>query len=463
MEGTSYGRDTSQWKVTSRADDVREAMFATPKKSRILNILCRVCGDRSSGKHYGVYACDGCSGFFKRSIRRNRKYVCKGSSKGDCKVDKTHRNQCRACRLAKCLRVDMKEEAVQHERGPRASHNFERISAGFRALDSGGQRQETPMSSSPFSDNRPHDISGREASKKLAQNPPPSIPRMASPDTTTLIPGDTSPATSYLGTFPAPIMAPTSSIRTADEASLRHTNPYNWFEARHRHHAAMYNTDRQPLVPPFHPMLTSPPFSPLMHPFLSAYFGATLCDVAHKSLRTIKQWMTSCPPFNEMDVTNRMELLRHNWQILMVLELSRWPITADYGMLQQCALFNKSFDNNENQSNLNETEPAHSAIVRVYELIINSSSIKLDEIERNFVYSVAMLEGSNQTYNDEKTRVRTAFETYLRLKYHDAMELIERRASLLRLALSDVKADDVMSIFFRRLGTTADSLIQNDI
>lgn len=87
-------------------------VFTVHLGDRLLDIPCKVCGDRSSGKHYGIYSCDGCSGFFKRSIHRNRIYTCKatGDLKGRCPVDKTHRNQCRACRLAKCFQSAMNKD-----------------------------------------------------------------------------------------------------------------------------------------------------------------------------------------------------------------------------------------------------------------------------------------------------------------------------------------------------------------
>lgn len=38
------------------------------------DLRCLVCGDRSNGKHYGIFACNGCSGFFKRTVRRKLIY-----------------------------------------------------------------------------------------------------------------------------------------------------------------------------------------------------------------------------------------------------------------------------------------------------------------------------------------------------------------------------------------------------
>ncbi|CAL8069347.1 unnamed protein product [Orchesella dallaii] len=80
------------------------------------NIECVVCGDKSSGKHYGQFTCEGCKSFFKRSVRRNLSYTCRGNR--NCPIDQHHRNQCQHCRLKKCLKMGMRREAVQRGRVP---------------------------------------------------------------------------------------------------------------------------------------------------------------------------------------------------------------------------------------------------------------------------------------------------------------------------------------------------------
>nr|XP_031830658.1 hepatocyte nuclear factor 4-gamma isoform X4 [Nomia melanderi] len=80
----------------------------------VLSQHCAICGDRATGKHYGAASCDGCKGFFRRSVRKNHLYACRFNR--NCVVDKDKRNQCRYCRLRKCFKAGMKKEAVQNER-----------------------------------------------------------------------------------------------------------------------------------------------------------------------------------------------------------------------------------------------------------------------------------------------------------------------------------------------------------
>ncbi|RUS84791.1 hypothetical protein EGW08_007475 [Elysia chlorotica] len=74
-------------------------------------LLCKVCGDIANGIHFGVITCEGCKKFFRRGLKENRSYTCKGSM--HCSINPRMRNNCRFCRYQKCLLEGMSREAIK--------------------------------------------------------------------------------------------------------------------------------------------------------------------------------------------------------------------------------------------------------------------------------------------------------------------------------------------------------------
>ena len=92
------------------SDDRKSKKGPTPRPTEE---LCLVCGDRASGYHYNALACEGCKGFFRRSITKVSKYACKYG--GECEIDMYMRRKCQDCRLKKCYTVGMRPECVVPE------------------------------------------------------------------------------------------------------------------------------------------------------------------------------------------------------------------------------------------------------------------------------------------------------------------------------------------------------------
>uniref|UniRef100_A0A669QG80 NR1H4 protein n=1 Tax=Phasianus colchicus TaxID=9054 RepID=A0A669QG80_PHACC len=92
--------------------------------------LCVVCGDKASGYHYNALTCEGCKGFFRRSITKNAVYRCKNG--GHCEMDMYMRRKCQECRLKKCRAVGMLAECLLTEvqcKSKRLRKNFKQKSS----------------------------------------------------------------------------------------------------------------------------------------------------------------------------------------------------------------------------------------------------------------------------------------------------------------------------------------------
>ncbi|XP_069509284.1 vitamin D3 receptor isoform X1 [Ambystoma mexicanum] len=72
--------------------------------------VCGVCGDRATGFHFNAMTCEGCKGFFRRSMKRKAIFTCPFI--GDCRITKDNRRHCQACRLKRCVDIGMMKEFI---------------------------------------------------------------------------------------------------------------------------------------------------------------------------------------------------------------------------------------------------------------------------------------------------------------------------------------------------------------
>ncbi|RNA12497.1 nuclear receptor [Brachionus plicatilis] len=64
---------------------------------------CEVCGDLSSGYHYGAFTCEACKLFFSRTTKNKRKRKFDECLLKSCDINVQTRSDCSECRFKKCL------------------------------------------------------------------------------------------------------------------------------------------------------------------------------------------------------------------------------------------------------------------------------------------------------------------------------------------------------------------------
>eukprot|EP00069_Balaena_mysticetus_P022087 bmy_14007T0 len=112
VPGTNGANSASVVVILDTAEEPERKRKKGPAPKMLGDELCQVCGDTASGFHYNVLSCEGCKGFFRRSVIRGGagRYACRGG--GTCQMDAFMRRKCQQCRLRKCKEAGMREQCV---------------------------------------------------------------------------------------------------------------------------------------------------------------------------------------------------------------------------------------------------------------------------------------------------------------------------------------------------------------
>nr|XP_027197062.1 steroid receptor seven-up, isoforms B/C-like [Dermatophagoides pteronyssinus] len=278
-----------------------------------ISVECVVCGDKSSGKHYGQFTCEGCKSFFKRSVRRNLTYSCRGNR--NCPVDQHHRNQCQYCRLRKCLKMGMRREAVQRGRVPLTpTHSSFTGSTAAHSPAALAAAAAAALGLSPVANGSSMETSHHHQSQQQSQNANSSNSRILSSTNNNNTAGQSlnsvnGPVPNMDGGSNLSATAATTSTHTVANGSNGKYNLQGYVSLLQQAESTVRLTQTMQQL-----------HSTSTNGLLSI---ETMCEMAARILFAAVDWARKIPHFPDLQVQDQVSLLRMVWSELFILNASQ--------------------------------------------------------------------------------------------------------------------------------------------
>uniref|UniRef100_A0AAY4DL78 Nuclear receptor subfamily 6 group A member 1 n=1 Tax=Denticeps clupeoides TaxID=299321 RepID=A0AAY4DL78_9TELE len=279
-------------------------LFWSPSDDQGDQRSCLICGDRATGLHYGIISCEGCKGFFKRSICNKRVYRC--SRDKNCEMSRKQRNRCQYCRLLKCLQMGMNRKAIREDGMPGGRNK------SIGPVQISDEEIERIMSGQEFKDdaNMPEHTWGNNGDSSDHSSPGNGISEGNQP----------SPASTLSSSRSLELNGYTTALRDQYISSAMTTH-YQFLP-----HLFSYATQPQSYVL-ISQLVAAEELAPLSTPMMieegyrvtQVELFALLCRLADELLFRQISWIKKLPFFCELTIEDYTCLLSANWQELILL------------------------------------------------------------------------------------------------------------------------------------------------